>query len=99
MSERDFVYWLQGFFEMTDVTVLTEKQVKMVKEHLGYVFLHPGTIAGTIRGGSPTDTTIQGGSSGTVLLSPAGQIPVGQGATASLAGFLKSGPDMGTAIC
>ena len=37
MNERDFVYWLQGFFELTDSKKLTEAQVKMIKEHLALV--------------------------------------------------------------
>jgi hypothetical protein len=40
MTERDFVYWLQGFFEMANPTTLTPEQVKMIKDHLGYVFEH-----------------------------------------------------------
>lgn len=38
MTERDFCYWLQGFFELTVQTSLTEWQVKMIKEHLDKVF-------------------------------------------------------------
>lgn len=37
MNERDFVYWLQGFFEMTNVENLTKEQVKMIKDHLSLV--------------------------------------------------------------
>lgn len=40
MTERDFVYWLQGFFEIANPTSMTPEQVKMVKDHLGYVFEH-----------------------------------------------------------
>lgn len=42
MNERDFVFWLQGFFEMTGSNELTTDQVKMVKEHLALV-LHKET--------------------------------------------------------
>ncbi len=39
MSPENFVYWLQGFFEITgSAPALTESQTKMVKEHLEYVF-------------------------------------------------------------
>lgn len=38
MNERDFCYWLQGFFELTVPTSLTEWQVKAIKEHLDRVF-------------------------------------------------------------
>lgn len=38
MNERNFAYWLQGFFELTDSNNLTEEQVIMIKEHLQLVF-------------------------------------------------------------
>jgi hypothetical protein len=38
MTPENFTYWLQGFFEMSDSTELTEEQVVMVKEHLKLVF-------------------------------------------------------------
>ena len=38
MNERDFAYWLQGFFEMTESETLTKEQVGMIKEHLELVF-------------------------------------------------------------
>jgi len=38
MNERDFAYWLQGFFEMTESESLSSAQVKMIKEHLALVF-------------------------------------------------------------
>ena len=37
MTERDFVYWLQGFFELTDSNELKVAQVEMIKEHLALV--------------------------------------------------------------
>lgn len=37
MNERDFYYWLQGFFELSGATELTAKQVKMIKEHMALV--------------------------------------------------------------
>ena len=40
MTSRDFAFWLQGFFEITESTVLTEKQVTMIKTHLNLVFKH-----------------------------------------------------------
>lgn len=46
MQSRDFVYWLQGYFEITDATSnrapegLTEGQVEMIKKHLSLVFVH-----------------------------------------------------------
>lgn len=41
MTDRDFVYWLNGFFELNNsVTTLTEEQVRLIKEHLHLVFEH-----------------------------------------------------------
>jgi transcriptional regulator with XRE-family HTH domain len=40
MNARDFVYWLQGFFEMADPKQLSEKQVELIKGHLAMVFIH-----------------------------------------------------------
>jgi len=41
MTERDFVYWLQGWFELQEKpTGLTKGQVQMVKDHLALVFEH-----------------------------------------------------------
>lgn len=37
MNERDFVYWLQGFFELTESKELTPDQVKVIREHLSLV--------------------------------------------------------------
>ena len=38
MLSRDFVYWLQGFFEVSGVTSVDEKQVAIIKQHLDLVF-------------------------------------------------------------
>lgn len=38
MNERDFAYWLQGFFELTNTETLSAEQVRVVKEHLALVF-------------------------------------------------------------
>lgn len=38
MSERDFTYWLQGYFELSETGGLSEKQVEIIKEHLSLVF-------------------------------------------------------------
>lgn len=34
MTPENFVYWLNGFFELTGETDLTPEQVKVIKEHL-----------------------------------------------------------------
>lgn len=38
MTDRDFCLWLQGFFELTGATEITNAQAKMIKEHLELVF-------------------------------------------------------------
>lgn len=42
MNELNFCYWLQGFFEIHNFKdgPLTIEQVKMIKDHLQYVFDH-----------------------------------------------------------
>jgi hypothetical protein len=40
MTSRDFCYWLQGVFEVTDPTTLDAKQVSLIKRHLNMVFIH-----------------------------------------------------------
>jgi hypothetical protein len=37
MTERDFIYWLNGFFELSNPSTLDEKQVQIIKEHLALV--------------------------------------------------------------
>lgn len=39
MSPENFVYWLQGLLELSpDLKTLNEGQVKMIRDHLHYVF-------------------------------------------------------------
>lgn len=40
MTSRDFCYWLQGVFEVGQVTSLNEQQTELVKRHLAMVFIH-----------------------------------------------------------
>jgi len=40
MLARDFAYFLQGFFEITDPKTINEEQTKMIKNHLNLVFHH-----------------------------------------------------------
>lgn len=40
MTSRDFVYWVQGFFEISGAKSLTEAQVTVVRNHLNMVFYH-----------------------------------------------------------
>ena len=40
MTSRDFVFWLQGFYELTDPTTLNAQQTDLIKRHLALVFVH-----------------------------------------------------------
>lgn len=44
MTSRDFCFWLQGYFEVSEsdagVKSLSAAQVKMIKAHLNLVFKH-----------------------------------------------------------
>jgi len=40
MTSRDFAFWLQGFFEISDVNSIDAKQTEMIKKHLSLVFIH-----------------------------------------------------------
>ncbi len=40
MTDRDFCFWLQGFFEVANPKEMCEDQIKMVREHLNLVFEH-----------------------------------------------------------
>lgn len=40
MTSRDFVYWLQGYFEISGETVLSPNATQIVKNHLNMVFKH-----------------------------------------------------------
>lgn len=41
MTSEQFVFWLQGFFELSpDSEILTDKQVEIIKNHLKLVFFY-----------------------------------------------------------
>jgi len=40
MKSRDFCYWLQGYFEISDDDVISMYQLTQIKEHLTMVFKH-----------------------------------------------------------
>lgn len=41
MTSVQFVFWLQGFFELGDTSAgLTAKQTECIKKHLALVFIH-----------------------------------------------------------
>lgn len=40
MTSRDFAFWLQGFFEISEPKTIGEKETEMIKKHLALVFKH-----------------------------------------------------------
>ena len=40
MTSRDFVYWLQGYFEIADPKIIEEYQIELIQRHLNMVFNH-----------------------------------------------------------
>lgn len=40
MKAHEFCYWLQGCFELGNISNLSEQQVQVIKNHLNMVFLH-----------------------------------------------------------
>jgi len=40
MTSRDFAYWLQGFFEISEADSISTTQTDMIKRHLNLVFKH-----------------------------------------------------------
>lgn len=40
MTSRDFCYWLQGYFELTEAKGLCAAQVEAIERHLAMVFTH-----------------------------------------------------------
>ena len=38
MTSEQFTYWLKGFFQLSDVTDLNQKQVQIIKDHLNLVY-------------------------------------------------------------
>jgi hypothetical protein len=40
MTAREFVYWLQGFYEMAKPDAIDRDQTEMIRRHLGLVFIH-----------------------------------------------------------
>jgi len=40
MTSRDFCYWLQGFFEVSEARQLNVDQTEKIKKHLNLVFKH-----------------------------------------------------------
>lgn len=40
MTSRDFVYWLQGFFEIAKTETVSKEQIDIIRNHLNMVFYH-----------------------------------------------------------
>jgi hypothetical protein len=40
MNSRDFAYWLQGYFELNGVGIITKHQAQIIQNHLNLVFKH-----------------------------------------------------------
>lgn len=40
MKSRDFCYWLQGYFELSEEEVIGPNNVQKIKNHLNMVFKH-----------------------------------------------------------
>lgn len=40
MTSRDFCYWLQGYFEVSEAKIMNKTQLNQVKKHLNLVFKH-----------------------------------------------------------
>lgn len=40
MRSRDFAFWLQGFFEVSNDETITKEQTQVIKKHLNLVFKH-----------------------------------------------------------
>ena len=40
MTSRDFAYWLQGFFEVSNAETIAKEQTEVIKKHLNLVFFH-----------------------------------------------------------
>jgi hypothetical protein len=40
MTSRDFAYWLQGFFEISNPQTIGAAETEMIKKHLNLVFKH-----------------------------------------------------------
>lgn len=40
MTSRDFVYWFQGFLEISQPETMTKEQIQVVQSHLAMVFKH-----------------------------------------------------------
>lgn len=56
MNPTTFIYWLHGFFEVSEANTLTPKQVSMIKEHLELALENTKNPYGDIKWGDSKDT-------------------------------------------
>lgn len=40
MTSRDFAFWLQGYFEISNPEKINKREVELIKKHLNLVFKH-----------------------------------------------------------
>jgi hypothetical protein len=40
MTSRDFAFWLQGYFEISNPETINKGEVELIKKHLNLVFKH-----------------------------------------------------------
>ena len=52
MTPEQFIYWLQGWLEIANPTIIEEHQLKIIQRHIGYVFQQGHLPAPTISGHS-----------------------------------------------
>lgn len=45
MEYRDFTYWLQGFFELSDAKSVTKEQLQVIRNHLNLTLKYNQTKA------------------------------------------------------
>jgi hypothetical protein len=43
MTAEQFIYWLQGFLELSENKTINEKQVKIIKDNLASIFKKEST--------------------------------------------------------
>jgi len=71
MEAINFVYWLQGFLELTDAKAINEQQAKMIKDHIALVLTKQ----------TPIRFDIPGAASGALGTAAIGIIGTGSGPT------------------
>lgn len=67
MTPRDFIYWLQGYFELSESNNMTPAQVKIIKDHIALV----------LKKETPTPPVTFGGGMGLSFANPQYQWPHG----------------------